>query len=147
MVQVSLKQWSALSLTERKLARTLGITPRERSSSEKVKPILKPKPYLMRAEIHCYLCGSKTTKFFHMILKGDESFLPFLQSEGITEQSAQQLSSTIPLRSQDVNVSSCPACTDALGKWTKAELIKKLIQVFPVARTIGIAGGRPWKGK
>ena len=144
MVQVSLKQWSELNETERKLARTLGVTPKESTlPAKRASPLRKPKPCVIQANVTCYLCESKTVQYFHMILKEDTSYLPYLQSEEVTKQEAQRLPIAIPRRSQDVAQSTCTVCSEVLGKWTKEELVKKLIEVFPVARAAMITGGKP----
>ena len=144
MVQVSLKKWSELNETERALARTLGITPKESATpARRTSHLHVPKPCVIQAKITCLLCESKTTQFFHRQLKEDKSYLPYLQSVGITERRAKQLVRGVPKRSQNVEQSTCSVCPEVLGKWTKQELVKKLIEVFPVARAAAITGGKP----
>lgn len=144
MVQVSLKQWSELNETERKLARTLGVTPKESAlPAKRASPLRKPKPCVIQANITCHLCESKTVQYFHMILREDTSYLPYLQSEEVTKQVAQRLGKTVPKRSQNVVQSTCAVCSEVLGKWTKEDLVKKLIEVFPIARAVMITGGKP----
>ena len=144
MVQVSLKKWSELNETERKLARTLGITPKESQlPAKRTSPLFKPKPCVIQANVSCILCNSKTIQHFHMELKEDTSYAPYLQSLEVTRQKAKQLGKEIPLRSQNVEQSTCSVCTKVLGSWTKQELVRKLIEVFPIARAAMITGGKP----
>lgn len=146
MVQVSLKQWGELNETERALARALGITPKEsKLPAKRASPLHKPKPCVIQARITCLLCESKTEQFFHMQLAEDASYLPYLRSVEVTEQEARQLGKKIPKRSQDVEQSTCSVCSIVLGKWTKQQLVKKLIEVFPVARAAMVTGGKPHK--
>ena len=143
MVQVSLKQWSELNETERALARTLGITPKESAQpAKRTSRLHVPKPCVIQARVTCILCKSKTEQFFHMQLMEDTSYLPYLKSVEITKQKAQRLGGKVPKRSQDVEQSTCSVCPEVLGKWTKRELVKKLIEVFPAARAAMITGGK-----
>lgn len=141
MVQVSLKKWEKLSSTERKLAESLGVTPsRPKPAGPKG---AKPKPYVLQAEMYCYLCTSKATQLFHMVLKeGVDLAAPHLESKKITKQEAQRLKKKLPFRVRDIEVSACSICPEILGKWKKEELVRKLIQVFPVARAVLVSGGK-----
>jgi len=144
MVQVSLKKWSELSETERALARTLGVTPKESAQpAKRASHLHVPKPCIIQARVTCLLCESKTEQFFHMQLVEDISYQPYLKSVEITKQRAQRLAGGIPKRSQNVEQSTCSVCSEVLGKWTKQELVRKLIEVFPVARAAMITGGKP----
>ena len=144
MVQVSLKRWSELSEIERKLARKLGVTPKESAvPAKRTSRLHVPKPCVIQARVTCLLCESKTEQFFHMQLTEDTNYLPYLKSVEITKQKAQRLGGKVPKRSQDVEQSTCSVCSEVLGKWTKQELVRKLIEVFPVARAAMVTGGRP----
>lgn len=75
-----------------------------------------------------------------MVPSENEGSQPYLKSKEITEKAAQQLKKEIPFRSQEMGVGRCSACPAALQKWTKAELVKKLIEVYPLAQAIALGG-------
>lgn len=141
MIQISLKKWSNLSQAERVIAKSLGITPKETKQVKGTTPSPKPKPYLMQAKTHCYLCKSDTEQFFHMILRDDGYTLPYLQSVEVTKDKAQQLEKKIPCKIKDIEASTCQACLEVLMKWSKEDLVKKLIKNYPKARAAILAGG------
>jgi len=132
-----------LGNTERALAKKLGITPKMSQETQQRSPLHKPKPCVIHAKIHCILCESETSQYFHMMLKDDDYGLPYLQSTETTRDRANQLKEEIPFRSQDIEQSTCSVCPEVLGEWTKGDLVRKLIEVFPVARAAMITGGRP----
>lgn len=142
MVEISLTQWSNLTQAERELAKGLGITPRKARSTPD-RSISKPKPYLLKARVLCYLCKSETEQFFRMVLSEDGYSLPYLHSARITREEAQELQKSMPIRPRDIYTSTCTACPEVLGKWKKEELVQKLIQVFPAARIALVTGGKP----
>ena len=146
MIQVSLKQWSNLSQADRVLAKSLGIAPKEAAPTLKEK-VHKPKPYIARAKVYCYLCESRTEQFFHMVLRESEHFLPYLQSVEVTREEAKQLEKEMSYKTQHIEMSTCQVCSEVLMKWSKEELMKKLIEVFPVARSAIVTGGKPVNGR
>lgn len=79
-----------------------------------------------------------------MVLDEDQYSQPYLRSDKITEKKAQRLQKGLTLHSQSINASTCDTCPEALGKWKKEELAKKLMQVFPIARAMAITGGKSW---
>ena len=141
MIQVSMKSWSKLGPTERKLAKMLGITPKE-TVSAKAKPI-KLEPYIMEAKITCHLCHSETRQYFHMQLKMDEYNLPYLQSVEIPKRQANRLQEEMKHRSRKIEMSTCSVCPEVLKSWKREDLILMLIKAFPLARAAMITGGKP----
>jgi len=140
MVQVSEAQWNRLNAKERALAKSLGVTPKAVPKGKK--PLVPPKPYLIRAVTHCYLCEGETVQFFHMETMLNEQLMPYLQSRKVTVKEAERLKK-LPLERRDIEMSTCPICPKVLNGWAREDLIKKLIQVYPVARTILVSGGKP----
>jgi len=78
-----------------------------------------------------------------MDIREDEFFMPYLHSERISKQSAQLHQKKLPMRKQPIDTSNCSACPKVLGKWKKADLVKALIEAFPIARAAMISR-RTW---
>jgi len=131
MAHIPQKQWEKLTDQEKEILKSIGIRPngKHKAPSAKLQGIKAPNPYTLEVTIHCQLCGGTPKQYFDMV-QFYESGEPHLHAVLISKEDALKKAVLIK---RDSYQSTCSECFDRLHDWTKEELIKKLIKVYPMA--------------
>jgi len=137
MAHIPKKQWDELTDREREILKSIGIRPngKHKAPVEKPRATRAPDPYTIEVTVICQLCKGTPKQYFDMI-PSDEEGAPHLHAVAISKENALKRKN---LRKKDSYQSTCSECFNRLHDWTKEELIKKLIKVYPLA---SIGAGR-----
>jgi len=128
-ITISQEKWETLSVTERLLAKKMGITPTKRKAEGEIPRVAKEprtvkevKPYILGVVTDCQLCGETLINLYDMVKdqRGNEVSLVARAYEG---------PAIIPDRWQVRKSSTCRCCKHNLRYLSKDELISKLLSV------------------
>lgn len=137
MAHIPQKQWDELTDKEKELLKAIGIRPngKHKAPPNKLRGVKAPNPYTIKVITRCQLCKGSPVKYFDMVLS-DENGEPHLHAVPICKEDALKKKS---LTTKETYSSTCCECYERLHKWSKEELIKKLVKTYAV---VAIGAGR-----
>jgi hypothetical protein len=120
-----------LTEREKEILKSIGIRPngKPKTLPRRLRGTRAPEPYTLEVTIHCQLCGGTPVKYFDMVL-AENAEAPHLHAFPISKGEALQRPA---LTKKDTYQSTCCECYRRLHKWSKEELVEKLIKVYPLA--------------
>ena len=136
MAHIPQKDWDNLTAREREILKSIGIRPngKHKAPPRRLQGTRAPEPYTLEVTIYCQLCGGTPKKYFDMVL-AENAEAPHLHAVLISRRDAL-LQETIKMKAitkKETYQSTCCECYKRLHKWSKEDLIQKLIKVYPLA--------------